>query len=122
MELIQHPLTPEGQILIKEETRQSRNAILTYRLWSVGYGRKTRYHVSITENGNTAEQVFETDGEGAVAIFRNAVSAAMTPRRLLAHKDTLCKEDGFTPCFHPEESRNPQEYQKSPLHFQANML
>jgi len=94
MELIQHPLTPEKQILLKEETRPSCDSLLTYRLWSVGYGRKTRYHVSITENGNTTEQIFETDGETAVAIFRNAVNATMTPRRLIAHVQTpLAKVD-----------------------------
>ena len=115
MELIQHPLTPEKQILMKEETRQSCNALLTYRLWSVGYGRRTRYHVSITENGTTAEQVFETDGETAVAIFRNAVNASMTPRRLVSQAE-------LAPLFSGEEGRNPQEYQKNPLHFQPNML
>ena len=91
---MQHPLTPEKQILLKEETRPSPNSLLTYRLWSVGYGRKTRYHVSITENGNTSEQIFETDGETAVAIFRNAVNATMTPRRLIAHvQPPLAKVD-----------------------------
>lgn len=94
MEPMQHPLTPEKQILLKEETRPSPNSLLTYRLWSVGYGRKTRYHVSITENGNTSEQIFETDGETAVAIFRNAVNATMTPRRLIAHvQPPLAKVD-----------------------------
>ena len=39
---MQHPLTPEKQILLKEETRPSPNSLLTYRLWSVDYGRKTR--------------------------------------------------------------------------------
>jgi hypothetical protein len=94
MEPMQHPLTPEKQILLKEETRPSPNSLLTYRLWSVGYGRKTRYHVSITENGNTSEQIFETDGETAVAICRNAVNATMTPRRLIAHvQPPLAKVD-----------------------------
>ena len=88
MELMQHPMTPENQILLKEEIRFGLNSLLTYRLWSVGYGRKTRYHVSITENGSTTEQIFETDGETAVAIFRNTVNAAMTPHRLTAHAQT----------------------------------
>lgn len=113
MELIQHPLTPEKKILLKEETRLDRDSLLTYRLWSVGYGRKMRYHVSITENGNTAEHIFETDGETAVAIFRNAVNAKMTPRRLVAHEQTL---------FFADAPRILQEYQKNSLHFNANML
>ena len=82
MELFEQSLAREGQILLKEEIRPSHNSLLTYRLWSVGYGRKTRYHVSITENGTTAEQIFETDGETAMAIFRNTVNAAMPPQRL----------------------------------------
>ena len=82
MELFEPSLRREGQILLKEEIRPERNALLTYRLWSVGYGRKTRYHLSITENGMTAEQIFEADSETAMAIFRSAVNAATPLCRL----------------------------------------
>ena len=117
MELIQRPLTHEKQILMKEETRPGSNSLLTYRLWSVGYGRKSCYRVSITENGNTAEQAFETDAETAVAIFRNAVNATMTPRRLVAHAEAIGSLGDAAPLFRSEGTRNPQEYQKKPFTF-----
>ncbi len=113
MELTQHPLVPKNQILLKEETRSLRDALLTYRLWSVGYGRKMRYHISITENGNTAEHIFETDSETAVSIFRNAVNSTMTPYRLITCEQRISNAEAL---------RNSQEYQKNTLHFHSNML
>ena len=78
-----HPICQSTQktsrLLIKEETLHRRRMLLTYRLWSVGCGRRSYYLISITGNGDTAEARASSDAEIAMEEFRTVVKGTVTP-------------------------------------------